>query len=124
MVDEVRDIAGVRVLVFASDGAMLTGERDINTFISEAWAHDAAWVAIPVARLGADFFRLSTKLAGEVAQKFVNYKLGLAIVGDISEWVGASRAMHDFVYEANNGRALWFVGDLSDLERRLKDLRA
>ena len=78
-----------------------------------------ARVALPVSRVGADFFRLSSRLAGEVAQKFVNYQLHLAIIGDVGAHVAASTAFRDFVYEANRGRDIWFVPDLDALVRKL-----
>lgn len=119
MPDTVRSIHALRVLVCSTDGDKLTREQDTNTFIGAAWEHEAALVAVPVARLADDFFRLSTRLAGEVMQKFVNYNLRLAIVGDISHWLADSKALRDFVYEANKGQSIWFVADIAELERRL-----
>ena len=119
MPDTIRDIHALRVLVCATDGDKLTREQDANTFIGAAWEHEAALVAIPVARLADDFFRLSTRLAGDVMQKFVNYNLRLAIVGDISHWLADSKALRDFVYEANKGQSIWFVADVAELEQGL-----
>lgn len=119
MPDITRDIHSLRVLVCAADGDTLAREQDANTFIGAAWEHQATLVAIPVERLTDDFFRLSTRLAGEVTQKFVNYSLRLAIVGDISRWFADSKALRDFVYEANKGKSIWFVADLAELEQRL-----
>ncbi len=84
-----------------------------------AWHHEAAMVAIPVKRLSDDFFRLSTRLAGEVVQKFANYRLRLAIVGDISQWISQSKSLRDFIYEANHGQVVWFIADTDELFRRL-----
>ncbi len=114
-----QDIAGTRVLLFAEGGPRLETERDINRFLEAAWGEDAGLVAIPVARLSPDFFELSTRLAGEVTQKFVNYGVRLAVVGDISHWSAKSKSMRDFVTEANRGQALWFVADIAELESRL-----
>lgn len=119
MLDTVRDIHSLRVLVCATDSETLAREQDANDFISAAWEHQAAMVAIPVERLADDFFRLSTRLAGEVMQKFANYNLRLAIVGDIARWTANSKALRDFVYEANKGKSVWFVADMAELEQRL-----
>src|SRR5262245_35052128 len=112
--DVCEDIQGVRVLVCAEDGPILQSERDIGAFLGEAWAKDAAMVAIPVARLGEDFFRLNTRLAGDVAQKFANYRMRLAILGDVSPWQETSKAFADFVREANRGQELWFANDVNE----------
>lgn len=119
MTDIVREMAGIRVLLCAAGDPPLLKEGDANTFISAAWHHEAEMVAIPTERLSEDFFRLSTRLAGEVIQKFANYRLRLAIVGDISGWISQSNAFRDFVYEANNGQLVWFVANVDELSRRL-----
>ncbi|WP_315833392.1 DUF4180 domain-containing protein [Bradyrhizobium prioriisuperbiae] len=111
----VRDIHGVRILLCATDGPRL----DANDILSAAWSADAAMVAIPVQRLDPGFFRLSTRIAGEMLQKFVNYQMRIAIVGDVSMWTTQSEALRDFVYETNRGRSAWFVNDIDELERRL-----
>lgn len=54
-----------------------------------------------------DFFNLSTKLAGEILQKFVNYHVKLAIVGDFSEY--KSKSLKDFIYESNQGKDIFFL---------------
>ncbi len=117
--DMIRQIHGTTVLINAADGPPLVGERDANDFLAAAWAADATMVAIPVARLDPEFFRLSSRIAGDVAQKFVNYRIRLAIIGDISAHCAGSTALRDFVHESNQGRALWFVDDLAALDARL-----
>lgn len=115
----IQEMNDVRVLVCKDNGAALATERDANMFMSAAWEHGASMIALPATRLTEDFFRLSTRVAGEIAQKFENCNLRLAVVGDISRWVAASRSLHDFVYEANRGHSIWFVENMDDLERRL-----
>jgi hypothetical protein len=117
--DGLQEIHGTKVLVCSENGDRLESERDIGSFLGAAWAEDAELVAIPVAQIHADFFRLSSRLAGEVAQKFVNYRIQLAIIGDISAQCAESNSLRDFVHEANQGKALWFLDDLAALERRL-----
>ena len=55
------------------------------------------------------FFRLSTGLAGEGLQKFVNYHMKLAIVGDFSGYT--SKPLRDFIRESNEGRHICFQPD-------------
>jgi hypothetical protein len=120
MTETVRDIQSVRVLLCATEGPRL----DVNDILSAAWGADATMVAIPVQRLDPAFFRLSTRVAGEMLQKFVNYRMRIAIVGDVSMWTTQSEALRDFVYETNRGRSAWFVNDIDDLERRLANQMA
>ena len=62
---------------------------------------------IPKAALAEDFFKLSTGLAGEVLQKFVNYGMRVAIVGDFSHYT--SKPLQDFIRESNRGKTVFFV---------------
>lgn len=119
MNDDIIEIHGLRVLVFAGEGDKLAAARDANTFLSDTWAQDATLAVIPVSRLGDDFLDLKTRIAGEVIQKFVNYQIHLTILGDISAWADTSKPLRDFVYETNRGRSLWFIRDLAELEQRL-----
>ena len=58
------------------------------------------------------FFILSSGLAGEILQKFVNYRLKVAIVGDYSHYT--SKPLHDFIRESNRGRDVFFVSTIED----------
>jgi Domain of unknown function (DUF4180) len=78
---------------------------------------------VPVERLPDEFFDLRTGLVGQIAQKFVNYRLRLAIVGDISRHLTASSALREFLYETNRGSQLWFVATVAELRGRLKNTR-
>ena len=63
------------------------------------------------------FFVLSTGVAGEVAQKFVNYKMRFAIIGDFSGYT--SKSLQDFIYESNKGKHLFFVANEDEAIARL-----
>ncbi len=115
----VREMGGVQVLVFGHRGPPMRSDRDAVDLIGEALEAGVAWVAIPAERLVEDFFVLSTRIAGDAIQKFVNYGIGLAVVGDISGHLANSRALRDFVHESNRGRHVWFVAGLDELEARL-----
>lgn len=111
---------GRRVSICSADGSLLATTGDINDFLSMAFEANADWLALPVSRLGQDFLRLRTRLAGETTQKFVNYHVGLAIIGDISVEIAASDALADYVRESNRGRAVWFLPDLGSLKTALE----
>ena len=100
-------------------GPIISDADAVVDILGDAWGHDADMVVIPVDRLAPAFFRLSTGLAGEVLQKFVNYGCAVAIVGDIEEHLAASSALRDFVRESNAGRHVWFVPDRAALDARL-----
>jgi hypothetical protein len=64
-----------------------------------------------------DFFKLSTGLAGEILQKFVNYRVRIAIVGDFSSYT--SKPLKDFIYESNKVQHVNFVSTEEEAIKRL-----
>ncbi|MFJ5262276.1 DUF4180 domain-containing protein [Streptomyces sp. NPDC088387] len=113
----------VRVLRCAPDGPPLDGEGAALDLIGDAFGQEAELVAVPVERVAADFFELRTGIAGAVMQKFVNYRLRLAVVGDVSHHVAASDALRDLLRETNTGGHIWFLTDFDALAARLAPAR-
>lgn len=120
MSDTPTTIEGTQVLVCAPDGEKLKSEQDALDLIGEALQQRTAFILVPVERLAEDFFQLKTRLAGQMLQKFVQYRRHLVILGDISQPLAQSRAFRDFVYEANHGNDVWFVTNMQELHERLK----
>lgn len=63
------------------------------------------------------FFDLKNGIAGEILQKFSNYKVRLAIVGDFSNYT--SQSIKDFMYESNKAGHINFVGSLEEALNKL-----
>lgn len=68
-----------------------------------------------------DFFILSTGIAGEILQKFINYHVTMAIYGDFSHYT--SKPLKDFIYESNQGRHFFFVETKEEAIRRLSEIK-
>ncbi len=64
-----------------------------------------------------DFFHLSTKIAGDILQKFINYHVKTAIIGDFSAYT--SKSLKDFIYESNNGKDIFFLPDEKNAIKKL-----
>lgn len=65
-----------------------------------------------------DFFILSTGIAGEILQKFINYGFKIAIYGDYSKYT--SKPLKDFIYESNSGKNIFFVNTQEEAIEKLK----
>lgn len=74
-------------------------------------------MVLPKSALSEDFFRLPTGLAGEVLQKFINYHMRVAVVGNFLGYT--SKNLKDFLYESNKGRAVLFLADEAEAVARL-----
>lgn len=66
-----------------------------------------------------DFFDLKNGMAGEILQKFSNYRVRLAIVGDFSKY--SSKSVNDFIYESNKGRQINFISSQVEAIRILSN---
>lgn len=67
--------------------------------------------------INSDFFELSTGLAGDIFQKFINYHIQLAIVGDFSDI--KSESFNALIRESNRGRNIFFVKNLDEAKNVL-----
>ena len=95
--------------VFVLDDArMIKNERDVLDLMGEMSYYRCSGVVLFESSLPTDFFDLSSRIAGEILQKFVNYRKKVAIVGDFSKY--PSQSLKDFIYESNKGSQVFFVG--------------
>lgn len=53
------------------------------------------------------FFDLKNGIAGEILQKYSNYRVRLVIVGEFTKYQGKS--LKDFIYESNKGKQVNFL---------------
>ena len=101
--------------LISADGPPIATEADFTDFIGEAAWGGFTRIIVPVERLSPDFFKLSTGLAGAILQKCTNYKLRVAVVGDISVYTGKSGPLRDFVYESNARGEIRFIASAAEL---------
>lgn len=99
---------GVLCILVESDEPVITDAQSaIDLLMSAQYDMGSKDIVIPKQLVAEDFFVLSTGLAGEVLQKYVNYGGRMAIYGDYSRYT--SKPLKDFMYESNKGRDFFFV---------------
>lgn len=76
-------------------------------------------IAISKNLITDNFFILSSGLAGEILQKFVNYQFRVAIYGDFTKYT--SKPLKDFIYESNKGHDIFFVDSLETAVKYLTE---
>ena len=59
-----------------------------------------------------DFFELKNKIAGNILQKFSQYSMPLAIIGDFEKY--ESKSLNDFIFESNKGNQINVVTTVED----------
>lgn len=95
------------------------GADAVDFAVTTEQAYDCCNIAVRKEMFTEDFFDLSSGLAGEIAQKLVNYGFRLAIIGDFSGYT--SKSLKDFIYESNKGRHLYFVANEDEALKKLGD---
>jgi hypothetical protein len=107
-------------IIFAE---ILPGSERINSademldIMAEAGYNDSAGIIIHHETLHPDFFDLKSGLAGAILQKFSNYRMKLAIIGDLSEY--KSKSLKDFIWESNKLGTICFVESADQALSRL-----
>lgn len=94
--------------VVQSSGVELTDARSaLDILMAANYEAGTKNVVLDKKLVADDFFILSTGLAGEVLQKYINYGGRIAIFGDYSHYT--SKPLHDFIYESNRGKSVFFA---------------
>ena len=109
--------------------AVVTGAEPVITDAASAldlamtvrYETGAERIAIDKSVIAEDFFILSTGLAGEILQKWINYHIKAAVWGDYSRYT--SKPLRDFIYESNQGKDFFFVETREEAVERLAGSR-
>lgn len=80
--------------------------RQMLDMMADAGYNGCDGILIYKESLPEGFFDLKTGLAGEILQKFSNYNMKIAIIGDFSGY--RSKALSDFIRESNRGGRVLF----------------
>lgn len=75
-----------KIAEIISDDILIKDSEDALNLIYETGELDAGKIIIYENQISPSFFDLKSGLAGEILQKFSNYRLQLAIIGDFSEF--------------------------------------
>lgn len=100
-----------KVAVVSSDDLLITDVQSaLDLVMTIKYETGCTDIAINKEAVTEEFFVLSTCLAGEILQKFINYGVRFAVYGDFSGYT--SKPLKDFMYESNNGKDIYFQPDV------------
>jgi len=106
----VDQVGGSRVAIVDSPDVVIEDvQQALDLMATVQYNEGCDKIVIGKANVAERFFDLSTRLAGDILQKFTNYRVKLAIVGDFDGY--ASKSLKDFIYECNQGKQFFFVKD-------------
>ncbi|OCA77491.1 alpha/beta hydrolase [Chryseobacterium artocarpi] len=101
------NINDIKVAEVIADEILIQSAQDGLDLMGNIYYQGFDKVILYEKNITPDFFDLKTKIAGEILQKFSNYRIGLAVVGDFSKY--ESKSMKDFIFESNKTGHVSFV---------------
>lgn len=108
------------IAVVSSDVKLIADTQSALDFIMTVkYETNADRIVINKEAVSEEFFILSTGIAGEILQKFINYHVKIAIYGDYTKYT--SKPLKDFIYESNCGKDFFFTVTKEEAINRLKD---
>lgn len=99
------------------DSFIVRNSEDAVELINLPETQDCDKFIIYERNLSKDFFNLSSGVAGDILQKFSNYRLRIAIIGDFSKF--KSKNLNDFFRESNKTGNILFLNTLEEALERL-----
>lgn len=95
--------------------------RPLDFMATVRYETDCDRIVIEKSLISESFFDLKTRLAGEILQKFINYQVKAAIVGDFSMY--SSQSLKDFIYECNKGNDIFFLSTEQQALEKLSNIK-
>lgn len=114
---ELRGIDDTGIVEVISDDIIIKIAQDGLDLLGDAYYQGYDKVILHMKNITPSFFDLKNGLAGEVLQKFSNYRVRLVILGDFSQF--DSKSLNDFIRESNKGKLINFINSRDEAIRRL-----
>jgi hypothetical protein len=111
----------IKIAEILPDSEMINSSEELLDIMADAGYNGISGIIIHSKNLNKEFFDLRTGLAGEILQKFSNYRMKLAIVGDFVDI--ESKSLRDFIRESNNRGIINFVKSLEEGILRLNKVK-
>lgn len=108
----------IEIAIVNSEHILITDVQSaLDFFATVDYESGCSRMIINKSAICEEFFDLSTKIAGEILQKFINYRKRVAIIGDFSNYT--SKSLKAFIYECNNGKDIFFLPDEKQAIKKL-----
>ena len=102
----------------ANSGTSIKSEDDVLDLIAACWESDVSNLMLFEDNLSAEFFKLSTGLAGQLMQKLINYQIKAALI--IPDPEGLTDRFKEWALELNKGKEIRIFRTVTEAESWLK----
>lgn len=117
MIIETHKINHTAIAEVISDECLIKTAEDGLDLLGNLYYQGFDRIILHEHNITPNFFDLKNGLAGEILQKFSNYRIRLAIVGDFVPYTGKS--IRDFIRESNRTGHINFSGSVSEALAKL-----
>jgi hypothetical protein len=104
--------SGTKISVVESEEIVINDTQDAIDLMADCRYQGSEAIVLAEEHFSPAFFDLKTRIAGEILQKFTNYQVRLAIVGDFSKYT--SKSLRDFISESNKHGQILFTENQED----------
>lgn len=116
---QIREIENKKYIELLSTTKPLSTENDALDLIALCWEHESNALLIHYSTLSEDFFKLKTKVAGNIIQKFINYGIKAATIVPL-ETIQKGR-FKEMAMETNKGNHFRLYESKEEAEKWLLD---
>ena len=107
MIIKTHEAADIKTAEVISDELLINKPDEALQLLADLYYQGFDKIVMYEKNITPAFFDLKTGIAGEILQKFSNYRMRLVIVGEFSKYPGTS--IKDFIYESNKGKQVNFL---------------
>lgn len=116
-IEKVEKNNGICAVVHSESMVITDVQSALDLLMQAKYEVGTSNIVIDKRLIAEAFFVLSTGLAGEILQKYINYGGRIAIWGDYSHYT--SKPLRDFIYESNQGKDVFFTATQEEAVDRL-----
>ncbi|WP_316633385.1 DUF4180 domain-containing protein [uncultured Flavobacterium sp.] len=109
---ETHTINNIKIAEVITENNIIKSIEDGSQLVADIYYQDFDRIILYEKNITPLFFDLKNKIAGEILQKFSNFRVRLAIVGDFEKY--QSKSVKDFIFESNKNRQINFVNSLEE----------
>jgi len=114
---EIFEVNNQKIAEIISDEIVINDAQAALDLMADASYYQASCIILSEVNLQPAFFELRTGIAGEILQKFSQYSVKLAIIGEFEKY--KSNSLKAFILESNRGNQIFFVPDRDTAIARL-----
>lgn len=112
MTIEAHAVNNKKIAELVSEDILINTAEDGLTLLGDLYYQGFDKIIIHEKNLSPAFFDLKNGMAGELLQKFSNYRIQFAVVGNFTKYT--SKSLQDFIYESNKTGHINFVSSIAE----------